>query len=124
MLNSTRCALVIAAAALIGTPRSAAAQCVPGFSDAAFGLDGVGFSGSKSTTDSYNSAVGSYATTHVNSGSSICTDSTASGAITLSPATSRSTATFATVPVETTRTVVSSNGTLQHRRARKLRTKC
>jgi hypothetical protein len=79
---STRCLLVAAVAALVGTPRPAAASCIPGFDYAAFGKTSVDFGGN-SACDSWNSASGTYADTQSNTGGNLGTDGTQSGAVTV-----------------------------------------
>jgi hypothetical protein len=74
--------LVAAVAALVGTPRPAAASCVPGFDYAAFGKTSVDFGGD-STCDSWNSASGTYAATQSNTGGNLGTNGTQSGALTV-----------------------------------------
>lgn len=73
----------ICALAVTATARTAlAGSCVPGFDYGAFGKLSVNFGGN-SSVDSYNSASGSYAATHSNSGGNLGTNGTTSGAITV-----------------------------------------
>ncbi len=84
MKTSTWCALGGAVALLVATPRPAAADCVPGFSFAAFGKDNIGYGGG-STTGSFSSAVGAYGVPASNasttSGGNIGTNSSSCAAV-------------------------------------------
>lgn len=79
-LRSTVCVVAGSILSLVAAPTAARASCIPGFDFAAFS-DSPLVIGGGAVTDSYDSSLGTYAATLVNSGGDVCTNSTGADAV-------------------------------------------
>ncbi len=80
VLRSTVYGVVGSIIALVATPSVAEASCIPGFDFAAFSNNPLVIGGG-AVTNSYDSSLGTYASTVTNSGGDICTNSTGADAV-------------------------------------------